>query len=180
MERRQDLLGEGVGYQLHQLDSDRLLGLQIGLISIPHCRRLLLVRWLLLGTTSISNTSYWTAVLWSRSILTLLRLQLVKMAAPAPAPALWSTIFCCKKVLKFSLPILLGLVLFIERYECFLTALHLKGQINLLYDCSILGFLLFNHRSELELPLQLKPEPPLLFTAPAKKGGSGSTIHTAG
>ena len=39
------------------------------------------------------------AVLWSRSILTRLQLQLVKLAAPAPAPdlALWSTICCCKK-----------------------------------------------------------------------------------
>ena len=39
------------------------------------------------------------AVLWSRSILTRLQLQPVKLAAPAPAPdlALWSTICCCKK-----------------------------------------------------------------------------------
>ena len=66
--------------------------------------------------------------------------------------------FAVKKVLKISLPIIVGPLLFPKRYECFLAALHIKGQINFLYDCSKFGFLFLKYRSELELPLQLKPE----------------------
>ena len=67
----------------------------------------------------------------------------------------------------------MGPLLFPKRYECFLAALHIKGQINFLYDCSKFGFLFLKYRSELELPLQLKPEQEL----PLFHGSGSTTLH---
>ena len=47
------------------------------------------------------------------------------------------------KLCNIALPILMMLVFFPER-ECFHSALHLKGQSNLLYDCSTFCFLSLN------------------------------------
>ena len=50
--------------------------------------------------TIFKTTGTVPAVLWSRSILTQLRLQLVKIAAPAPAPAPALTLCLKKKINK--------------------------------------------------------------------------------
>ena len=80
------------------------------------------------------------SVLWSRSILARLRLQLVKMVAPTPAPALAPALsspqfVAGKKVSLFNLP---GLVLFTERYECFALLFQYFAVLTYLYTCGLI------------------------------------------
>ena len=96
-------------------------------------------------------------------------LQLVKMAAPTPAP--------CKSFLKFNFSIYWGF--FIQRKVrvlCFaLPVFYLKRQISFFYIIvHFCLFLYFKHRVRAEA-WAVELEPPLFFTAKAKKGGSGST-----
>ena len=89
---------------------------------------------------------------------------------PAPAPALQSTICCCKKKFKkFRFIIYRGLFYLKKGTRALLcsSSTSLKGT-DLFISRYCLKFCLiffFKHRSELEL--ELESEPPLFFTAPA-------------
>ena len=132
---------------------------------------------------------YLWAVLWSCSILARLRLQLVMIAAPAPAPApapalaLVHNLLLKKSSENFHFSIYQAC--FIHRNVqllCFAlpVLLYLKGQINLIYifvNIFVISFLLtWGHSWSLSCRAGAAP----FFSAPAKKGGSGSTTLLMG